>query len=77
MDSAPTGEGIQVQNPQVSSLTIAQLGRLVGYSTQQVRDLERLRGLDVAAGGELHVLLGSLSRTVYRSLAEIPTASTP
>ena len=29
-------------NPQVTSFATAQLGRLVGYSTQQVRDLERL-----------------------------------
>lgn len=35
-------------NPQVLALTTAQLGRLVDYSTQQVRDLERLGVIPVA-----------------------------
>lgn len=38
-------------NPQVSSLTTAQAGRLMGYSTQQVRDLERLRIIPAAERG--------------------------
>ncbi|PQZ60218.1 MULTISPECIES: MerR family transcriptional regulator [unclassified Microbacterium] len=40
-----------MQNPQVTTFTTVQLGRLVGYSTQQVRDLERLGVIPVAERG--------------------------
>lgn len=36
-------------NPQVSGMTTSAAGRLVGYSTQQVRDLERLGAIPIAA----------------------------
>ena len=36
-------------NPQESGMTTSAAGRLVGYSTQQVRDLERLGAIPVAA----------------------------
>ncbi|KJQ52814.1 MerR family transcriptional regulator [Microbacterium sp. SA39] len=38
-------------NPQVTSLTTAQIGSHVGYSTQQVRDLERLHVIPPAERG--------------------------
>ena len=40
-----------MQNPQEATLTTVQLGRLVGYSTQQVRDLERLGVIPAAERG--------------------------
>lgn len=40
-----------MQNPPEQSVTTAVLGRRVGYSTQQVRDLERLRVLPRAERG--------------------------
>ena len=38
-------------NPQVDCFTTAQIGSLVGYSTQQVRDLERLHVIPLAERG--------------------------
>lgn len=38
-------------NPQVDSFTTVEIGRRVGYSTQQVRDLERLRIIPRAERG--------------------------
>lgn len=38
-------------NPQVDSMTTSELGRRIGYSTQQVRDLERLRIIPPAERG--------------------------
>lgn len=40
-----------MRNPQVTVFTTAQLGSRVGYSTQQVRDLERLRVIPPAERG--------------------------
>lgn len=40
-----------MQNPQEATFTTVQLGRLAGYSTQQVRDLESLGVLPVAERG--------------------------
>ena len=40
-----------MQNPQEATFTTVQLGRLVGYSTQQVRDLERLGVIPAAERG--------------------------
>ena len=40
-----------MQNPQEQVMTTAALGRLVDYSTQQVRDLERLGVLPAAERG--------------------------
>lgn len=42
------GSGSNVDNPQVFHLTTAKIGGVVGYSTQQVRDLERLRVIPAA-----------------------------
>lgn len=41
-------EGIWHENSQAPVLTTAALGRIVGYSTQQVRDLERLGAIPLA-----------------------------
>lgn len=40
-----------MQNPQVTTFTTMRLGMLVGYSTQQVRDLERLGVIPAAERG--------------------------
>ena len=40
-----------MQNPQEVTFTTVQVGRLVGYSTQQVRDLERLGVIPAAERG--------------------------
>ncbi|WP_426621177.1 MerR family transcriptional regulator [Microbacterium sp. As-52] len=40
-----------MQNPQEATFTTVQLGRLAGYSTQQVRDLESLGVIPVAERG--------------------------
>lgn len=40
-----------MRNPQVADFTTARLGQLVGYSTQQVRDLERLGVIPAAERG--------------------------
>lgn len=51
MDFDAAGEEDTVQNSPVTSLTTAQVGSRVGYSTQQVRDLERLRIIPPAQRG--------------------------
>ncbi|WP_435748362.1 MerR family transcriptional regulator [Microbacterium sp. PMB16] len=60
-------------NPQVRSLTTAQLGGLVGYSTQQVRDLERLRIIPPAERGangyRRYAEPHAVALHAYRSLA--------
>lgn len=60
-------------NPQVSGLTTAQLARAVGYSTQQVRDLERLGVLpraDRAPNGYRRYLAHhAVALHAYRSMA--------
>jgi DNA-binding transcriptional MerR regulator len=66
-------EGIWHENPQESMLTTAALGRIVGYSTQQVRDLERLGVIPTAERGangyrryaESHIV----ALRAYRALA--------
>jgi DNA-binding transcriptional MerR regulator len=49
LSAEKTGE--KMQNPQVTTFRTMQLGRLVGYSTQQVRDLERLGVIPAAERG--------------------------
>lgn len=51
MDLSAEKTGEKMQNPQVTTFTTMQLGRLVGYSTQQVRDLERLGVIPAAERG--------------------------
>jgi DNA-binding transcriptional MerR regulator len=42
---------ISIRNPQAKAMTTAVIGRSVGYSTQQVRDLERLGVIPAAVRG--------------------------
>lgn len=61
-------------NPQVRSLSTAGIGRLVGYSTQQVRDLERLRVIPPAErapnGYRQYRARHLTALRAYRALAE-------
>ena len=62
-----------MQNPQEQVMTTAALGRLVGYSTQQVRDLERLGVLPAAERGangyRRYRMPHALALRAYRALA--------
>ncbi len=62
-----------MSNPQVSGVTTAQLARAVGYSTQQVRDLERLGVLPRADRGpngyRRYVAHHLVALRAYRSMA--------
>ncbi|MEE6387611.1 MerR family transcriptional regulator [Microbacterium paraoxydans] len=62
-----------MQNPQEQVMTTAALGRLVGYSTQQVRDLERLGVLPAAERGangyRRYRMSHALALHAYRALA--------
>ena len=68
------------QNPQVRPLTTLGLGRLVGYSTQQVRDLERLRIIppaERAANGyrryrEQHLVAVRAYRSLAAAIGPVP-----
>lgn len=51
MDLGAQKTGDRMQNPQVTTFTTMRLGMLVGYSTQQVRDLERLGVIPAAERG--------------------------
>lgn len=51
MDLAAICKGCRVQNPQGTILTTVEVARDVGYSTQQVRDLERMGVIPPAARG--------------------------
>lgn len=51
MDLGAEKKGELMPNPQEPVMNTAALGRLVGYSTQQVRDLERLRVIPAAERG--------------------------
>lgn len=62
-----------MQNPPEQVMTTAALGRLVGYSTQQVRDLERLGVLPSAERGangyRRYRMPHALALHAYRALA--------
>jgi DNA-binding transcriptional MerR regulator len=68
------------QNPQEYPLTTAGIGRLVGYSTQQVRDLERLRIIPPAERaangyrryGERHLVAARAYRSLAAALGPVP-----
>lgn len=69
-----------MQNPQVRHLTTVRLGRLVGYSTQQVRDLERLRIIPPAERaangyrryGEQHLVAARAYRSLAAAIGPVP-----
>lgn len=66
--------------PQVSDLTTAGIGGLVGYSTQQVRDLERLRVIPPAGRaangyrqyGEQHIVAVRAYRSLAAAIGPVP-----
>ncbi|WP_240746989.1 MerR family transcriptional regulator [Microbacterium sp. K24] len=68
------------QNPQEYPLTTAGIGRLVGYSTQQVRDLERLRIIPPAERaangyrryGDRHLVAARAYRSLAAALGPVP-----
>lgn len=67
-------------NPQEHPLTTAGIGRLVGYSTQQVRDLERLRIIPPAERaangyrryGDRHLVAARAYRSLAAALGPVP-----
>ncbi len=67
-------------NPQEHPLTTAGIGRLVGYSTQQVRDPERLRIIPPAERaangyrryGERHLVAARAYRSLAAALGPVP-----
>lgn len=67
-------------NPQVPSFTTAQIGSRVGYSTQQVRDLERLRIIPPADRGsngyrrygEQHLIALRAYRALAAAIGPVP-----
>ncbi|WP_243408746.1 MerR family transcriptional regulator [Microbacterium sp. TPD7012] len=67
-------------NSQVASLTTAQVGRMLGYSTQQVRDLERLGVIPSAARGangyrhyqEKHLVALRAYRALAAAIGPVP-----
>lgn len=67
-------------NPQVGTLSTIELGRLVGYSTQQIRDLERLGVLPSAPRaangyrryGEPHLLAARAYRALAAAVGPVP-----
>lgn len=65
--------GIHVSNPQAIAYTTAQVGRIAGYSTQQIRDLERLGAIPEAERGangyRRHRPVHVAAALAYRSLA--------
>lgn len=73
MNSEPKNQAIVASNPQGHELRSVDVGRLTGYSTQQIRDLERLGCLPPATRGtngyrrfgEKHVI----AVRAYRALA--------
>ncbi|QEW04947.1 MerR family transcriptional regulator [Microbacterium lushaniae] len=73
VDLAQDGAGVEAVNPQLEHLTTAVVGGLVGYSTQQVRDLERLGVIPVAdraANGYRRYAQGHvIALRAYRALA--------
>lgn len=73
MELCPRTSEEIVPNPPVSSMNTSQLGGIVGYSTQQVRDLERLGVLpraDRGANGYRRYLAHhAVALRAYRSMA--------
>lgn len=67
-------------NPQDRALTTAAVGRMVGYSTQQVRDLERLGVIPVADRGsngyrryrESHIVALRAYRALAAAIGPVP-----
>lgn len=80
MDFSAKGAVTEVRNPQERFVTTAAAGRQVGYSTQQVRDLERLGVIPVAERGEngyrrygpSHILALRAYRALAAAIGPVP-----